>query len=82
MKEEKKESIFTPKRTVKFFFVSLITMAIVAMIVWPLMDMLFSKIDNSNYSWTVRKGIVEPCIFAVVVTIVEFVGWNFFHKKK
>ncbi len=82
MAEEKKENIFTPHRTVRYFFVNLITMAVVAMIIWPLMDMLFSKFENSTYTWTIRNGIIEPCVFAVIITAIEFIFWNFFHKKK
>ena len=82
MVEEEKENILTPKRTVKYFFINLISMAVAAMIIWPLMDMLLTKIDSSTYSWTVRNGIIEPCIFAVIIVVVEFVFWNFFHKKK
>ena len=82
MAEEKQESIFTPKRTVKYFFINLITMAVMAMLIWPLLDMLFTKFDNSTYAWTVSGGIVQPCIFAVIITVIEFVFWNFFHKKK
>ena len=83
MAEGKKDNIFTPKRTVKYFIVNLVTMTVVAMIVWPLLDMLLENIFDGGYKgWDVQRGIIEPCIFAVIITIVEFVFWNIFHKKK
>ena len=77
-----KTSIFTPQRTVKFFIVSFIGTTIACMIIWPILELLFSKIDNSTYTWTWLNGIVEPLVFGLLATIVEFVGWNFFHKTK
>ena len=83
MTEEKKENIFTPKRTVKFFIVDFIALAVVCIILWPLLDLLFSKIFDTPYEgWSVMGGIVRPIIFSLVLTIVEFTFWNFFHKKK
>ncbi len=83
MAKEEKETIFTPKRTVKFFFVNLIGMGLVAMVVWPLMDMIFDNVWNGGYDgWTWETGILGPWIFAVVITVLEFVFWNFFHPNK
>ena len=83
MAENKKENIFTPKRTVKFFIVSYITLLIACMIIWPLMDIIFSAAEGKPYEgWNVGRGLVEPLIFALIFTIIEFVFWNFFHKKK
>ena len=78
----KKDTIFTPKKTVKFFIVTAISNAIAAMIIWPIMELLFSKIDNSEYTWGLVNGIVEPVIFGVVFAIIEFICWDFFYKKK
>ena len=80
-KSSTKESIFTPKKTVTFFIVSVIGYSLAAMVIWPLLEFIFSKITNSEYSWTVIDGIVEPCIFGLVFTIIDFLAWDFFHKN-
>jgi hypothetical protein len=83
MAKETKESILAPKRTVKYFSITLVVMGITAMIIWPLMDMLFSNIFGDGYKgWTLQNGILEPWIFAIVATVVEFVFWNLFHPDK
>lgn len=83
MTEEKKTSknIFTPERTVRYFFVSLIGTSIVALIIWPLLDMLFAQIDHTTFSYSVTGHIIAPIIFAIIVNVIEFIFWNFFHKK-
>lgn len=82
MSEDKKtESIFTPKRTVKYFFLNLTTLFLAAMLIWPLMDLMFKGFNTSEYLWTWQNGILEPAIFAIIFNIIEFVGWNLFHKK-
>ena len=82
MSEDKKaESIFTPKRTVKYFFLNLTALFLAAMLIWPLMDLMFKGFNTSEYLWTWQNGILEPAIFAIIFNIIEFVGWNLFHKK-
>ena len=86
MQEAKKtsgnKSIFTPEKTVKFFIISVIGYTIAAMIIWPLLELIFSSITNSPYTWTVIDGIVEPFVFGIIFTIIEFLTWNFFNKKQ
>ena len=82
MAKEKKTNIFTPKRTVGYFILTFVYTAIAAMLVWPLMELIFSKIDNTEYTWTWINGILEPWIFGLMFTVIEFVCWNFFHSKK
>lgn len=82
MSETKKESIFTPKRTVSYFIINTITLFLAAMLIWPLLDLMFKGFNTSEYTWTWKNGILEPAIFGVVFSIIEFVLWNFFHKKK
>ncbi|MBQ6394428.1 hypothetical protein IJH97_01605 [Candidatus Saccharibacteria bacterium] len=83
MAEEKKETIFTPKRTVKYFFIDLIIWMVAAMIIWPLIDIIFESIFDGGYKgWDVRRGIIEPGVFAVIIVAIEFLFWNSFHKKK
>ena len=80
--DKKKESIFTPKRTVKYFFLNFIVLFLAATLIWPLMDLMFQGFDPSKYTWTWQNGILEPAIFAIIFNIIEFIGWNAFHKKK
>lgn len=82
MAKEKETSIFTPKRTPSYFILTFVFTSIAAMVIWPLLDLLFSKIDGSEYTWTWINGILQPWIFGLVATIIEFIGWNFFHKQK
>lgn len=81
--KETKENILTPKRTVKYFFITLVVLGITAMIIWPLMDMLFDNLFNDGYKgWTWQDGILGPWIFALIATVIEFVFWSFFHPDK
>ncbi|MBR0424471.1 hypothetical protein IJI79_03185 [Candidatus Saccharibacteria bacterium] len=85
MTEEKKTSeknIFTPERTVKFFFVSLIGNILVALIVWPLMDLLYNLITGNTFNYTIQGDVLSPTIFMAVFTVVEFIFWGFFYKEK
>lgn len=80
-KKEEKKSIFTPERTFKFFIIDFLTIAIASIIIWPLLDLLFAAIRGNAFTWTVQEHILSPIIFAFIVTVVEFVFWNFFHKE-
>ena len=81
-KKDTKENIFTPKRNVRFFVVNFVGFAVMCAIFWPILDMLWSKLDGSTYTWTVSNGIIEPIVFSLIFTIIEFVAWNFFHPEK
>lgn len=74
-------SILTPKRTPKYFFLNLFTLSVMAMLVWPFLDFAFKGFDTTVYTWTWQNGIMEPVIFGITFTCVEFICWNFFHKK-
>ena len=75
------KNIFTPEKTVRYFIVSVIGLTVVAMILWPLMELVWTKITNSPYAWTVFDGVVEPFIFGIVFTTIEFLSWNTFNKN-
>ena len=78
-----KTSIFTPEKTVKFFFVSLVGNIVVALIVWPLFDLLWdSVISRSTFSYNVMDHVVWPAIVMLICTIVEFVFFDSLYKKK
>ncbi|MBR3324223.1 hypothetical protein IKG24_01645 [Candidatus Saccharibacteria bacterium] len=76
------KNLFTPERTIKFFFVSLIGSIIVALIIWPLMDLLFAAISGNTFNYTVKEDVLMPIVFMTVFTIIEFACWNLFHKEK
>ena len=83
MTKKETENIFTPKRTVKYFIVDYVVLFIACMILWPLLDLLFANIFNDPYEgWNAMDGIVRPAIFALIATAIEFIFWNFFHKKR
>ena len=75
-------SIFTPAKTMKYFFVSFIGLAVAAIIIWPLMDLIFSAIFGDTFQYSVIGHIVAPIIFSLIVTGVEFLTWNVWHKEK
>ncbi len=82
MSDSKKTNILTPRRTVSYFFLEVITIGIAGMIIWPLLDLLLSKtIENKDFVWNVKDHIVEPLIFALLITIIEFIFWKRFHKE-
>ena len=79
----KKESIFVPKRDARYFVLSFVLLAVACIVIWPLMDLLFCKITGTEYEgWGFLGGVVWPCIFALIFTVIEFAFWGFFHKKK
>ena len=81
-KAEAKDTILTPKRTVKFFIVNVVVCSIIGMIIWPLLDIIFCGIFGHTFEYSVSDHIIQPVIAMVIVTIIEFVGWNFWHKKR
>ena len=81
MTKEEKRSIFTPERTLKFFIIDFLAVSIASFVIWPLLDLLFAAIRGDNFTWTVQEHILSPIIFALIITVVEFVFWNFFHKE-
>ena len=81
MTKEDKKSIFTPERTPRFFIIESLAIAIASIILWPLFDLLFDSMRGNNFTWSVYEHLLSPIIFAIVITIIEFVFWNFFHKE-
>ena len=77
---DSKKTIFTPERTVRYFLLEFVFIAIVGIIIWPLMDLIFTAIGGGSFTWGIGEHLVSPVVFALIVTIVEFIFWNFFHK--
>ena len=77
-----KTSIFTPKKTAGYFFVSLITNIVVALIIWPLLDLFWCNVVTySPFSYSVENHIIWPIIIMAIVSIVEFIFFDFFFFK-
>ena len=78
-----KTSIFTPKKTVGFFFLSLAGNIIAGLIVWPLLDMFWDNvISHTTFSYSVSEHVVWPTIVMAILTIIEFVFFDSLYKKK
>ena len=61
------------------FGVLLIITIVSCLIIWPLMDLGWSKwIAHDVFAYTVRDHIIEPIIAAVLIVLVQFL----FSKKK
>ena len=59
------------KGSTKFLFAQMISTAIVAMIIWPLFDLFYcGVIEHSEFHYSVFDHIVEPIIFAIVISLV------------
>ena len=83
MSNDKKDHFYTPKKTPKYFISTFIATVIVCMILWPLFDLIWSKITNSPYEgWTVWRGVAEPSIFAAIAMIIEILFFDKIHKNR
>ena len=49
-----------------YFFVHFVTCAIAAMIIWPLLDMLF---DQKDFVYSVNSHIISPIIFGAIMAV-------------
>ena len=65
-----------------YFFVQFITNAIMAMILWPLLDMFFRVVvDKQEFIYSVQKHIIEPIMFGFFMAIFSMVGKKITNKK-
>lgn len=49
-----------------------------AMIVFPIMDLIFCKIDKTPFKYTIFNHIIEPIIFGIVFGLITW----FIHKRQ
>ncbi|MBR2659246.1 hypothetical protein IKD60_00585 [Candidatus Saccharibacteria bacterium] len=78
-----KTSIFTPRKTAGFFFLSLLGNIAIGLIIWPLLDLFWSSvIDKTTFVYSVKEHIVWPAIVMIVLTIIEFVFFDSVYKSK
>ena len=81
MSDSKKTNILTPRRTVSYFFVEFIAIAIASFAIWPLIDLIFAGIEHKDFVWSIGSHLVSPLIFALLFTTAEFIFWKRFHKE-
>ena len=56
--------------------------AIAGMILWPILDIIWCKaFTHSEFVYTVKEYVVQPAIFAVIITLVFF-GIQIVSSKK
>ena len=57
--------------------------AVIAMIIWPLMDLFWAGvISHTEFHYTVKDYIIEPLAFAALLTLVFFCFKAFAKEKK
>lgn len=67
---------------VLYFFVQFITNTIMAMILWPLLDMFFRiVIDKQEFIYSVNKHIIEPIMFGFFLALFSIIGKKITNKK-
>ena len=56
--------------------------AVIAMVVWPLMDLFWAGvITHTEFHYTVKDYIIEPLAFAVLLTLIFFCSRAFAKEK-
>ena len=50
---------------------------VAAMIIWPLLDLLWTKvISHSDFTYTLSDYVLQPAIFAVIFGIITYICWK------
>ena len=71
------------KTSVKYLIIQAVVTTIVAMIIWPLMDLFICKvISHSEFKYTVSDHVVEPIIFGIVLSLAMWLLDRRAAKKK
>jgi len=73
-------SIFTPEKTFRFFIINFITSTLFAMIIWPLLDLLFCFFFKTDFAYSATEHILKPAEFMLFFTIIEFLTWDIWFK--
>ena len=67
------------KNSVLYCFLEILTVSVMGIILWPLLDFLYYKfITNSEFTYSVFKHVVEPIIFGCFFGVLSWV----FNRKK
>ena len=78
-----KTSIFTPRKTAGFFFLSLLGNIAAGLIIWPLFDLFWdSVISKTTFTYSIQEHVIWPAIVMAILTIVEFVFFDSIYKSK
>ena len=70
------------KSKILYFLVYLIVFIVVAILLWPLFDLIVCNVfTHSEFVWTVQEHIIQPIVFGVIITIIEFL-YRLYKDKK
>ena len=65
------------KNRVKSSILTAVATYIAAIIIWPLLDLLWAKvITHSEFEYTVQSYILDPIIFALIFGLITFFVWK------
>ncbi|MBQ1528080.1 hypothetical protein IIZ77_00325 [Candidatus Saccharibacteria bacterium] len=65
------------KNRIKSSLITALTTFVAAMIIWPLLDLLWTKvISHSDFNYTLSDYVLEPAIFAVIFGIITYIFWK------
>ena len=74
--------IIKVERTPKFFIINFVTCSVMAIIIWPLLDILLAGIFQHNFYYNFQDHVLQPIIAMLILTIIEFLTWGWWHKDK
>lgn len=83
VKSTKKSTKLDVERgSVKYYVIEFVCLFVAAIIIWPLLDMFISAVfTHSEFTYSVFQHILEPALFAVIFTIIDFVIYKCQEKK-
>lgn len=62
------------RNSITYLMVSIVIYAVVAMILWPLLDLIICKIfTKSAFEYSVVEHVVSPIIFGTILGIIEWI---------
>lgn len=65
----------------KYYFLYFVTYTLIALILWPLIDLIFSAINNQPFEYSIVSDLITPVIFGVVFTLIEMLYVSIIKKK-
>lgn len=76
---EGKKSIFE-ERSWKWAIVNFVALFIAAMLLWPLMELVFDALSGNPYDYDIMTNALRALGLAFVFTLIEYFTWDFWHK--
>ena len=52
------------------FILNFCAMALIAMIVWPFLDLVWCAVFQETFSYSFRSHIFPPLVFALIITMI------------